>query len=214
MDIHILFFILVVILVVILIMLNFSKLYYTPNCPVMLVLGDSISSEHGLPSGAGWVALLAQEKFSCKIENASISGETTSGGRDRLPALLQQHQPDIVIIQLGGNDVLEGYPLDIAKENLQFMIDACQSTNAKVLLLGMHAPPKYEADYHAEFSHVFIDLSKTNKTGVVPFLMEGVADAVWFQSDLIHPNAAAQPHILNNVLPELNKLILSFKPNQ
>jgi acyl-CoA thioesterase I len=181
----------------------------------LLVVGDSLSAEYGLPRGSGWVALLAQqlaqEKSSWRVINASISGDTTSGGRSRLPALLQQHQPGIVIIELGANDALRGFSMKMTEDNLQEMIKACQAMGAKVLLVGMQVPPNYGADYAAQFSQLFIRLSKTHKTAVVPFLLKGIADvpnaAEWFQTDRIHPNAAAHPRMLANVLPALKKLL-------
>ena len=181
----------------------------------LLVVGDSLSAEYGLPRGSGWVALLAQqlvqEKSSWRVINASISGDTTSGGRSRLPALLQQHQPGIVIIELGANDALRGFSMKMTEDNLQEMIKACQAMGAKVLLVGMQVPPNYGADYAAQFSQLFIRLSKTHKTAVVPFLLKGIADvpnaAEWFQADRIHPNAAAHPRMLANVWPALKKLL-------
>ena len=181
----------------------------------LLVVGDSLSAEYGLPRGSGWVALLAQqlaqEKSSWRVINASISGDTTSGGRSRLPALLQQHQPGIVIIELGANDALRGFSMKMTEDNLQEMIKACQAIGAKVLLVGMQVPPNYGADYAAQFSQLFIRLSKTHKTAVVPFLLKGIADvpnaAEWFQTDRIHPNAAAHPRMLANVWPALKKLL-------
>ena len=181
----------------------------------LLVVGDSLSAEYGLPRGSGWVALLAQqlaqEKSSWRVINASISGDTTSGGRSRLPALLQQHQPGIVIIELGANDALRGFSMKMTEDNLQEMIKACQAMGAKVLLVGMQVPPNYGADYAAQFSQLFIRLSKTHKTAVVPFLLKGIADvpnaAEWFQADRIHPNAAAHPRLLANVWPALKKLL-------
>jgi len=181
----------------------------------LLVVGDSLSAEYGLPRGSGWVALLsqqlAQEKLTWRVVNASISGDTTAGGRSRIPALLRQHQPDIVIIELGGNDALRGFSMKMTEENLQEMILACQSIKAKVLLVGMQVPPNYGADYAAQFSQVFIRLSKTHKTAVVPFLLKGIADAPnaaeWFQADRIHPIATAHPRMLANVWPVLKKLL-------
>ena len=181
----------------------------------LLVVGDSLSAEYGLPRGSGWVALLAQqlaqEKSSWRVINASISGDTTSGGRSRLPALLQQHQPGIVIIELGANDALRGFSMKMTEDNLQEMIKACQAIGAKVLLVGMQVPPNYGADYAAQFSQLFIRLSKTHKTAVVPFLLKGIADvpnaAEWFQTDRIHPNAAAHPRMLANVWLALKKLL-------
>jgi acyl-CoA thioesterase-1 len=181
----------------------------------LLVVGDSLSAEYGLPRGSGWVALMAQqlakEKSTWQVVNASISGDTTAGGRSRLPALLQQHQPGIVIIELGGNDALRGFSMKMTEDNLEEMIKACQAIGAKVLLIGMQVPPNYGADYAAQFSQVFMRLSKNRKTAVVPFLLKGIADAPnateWFQADRIHPNAIAHPRILANVWPVLKKLL-------
>ena len=180
----------------------------------LMVVGDSLSAEYGLPRGSGWVALLEQQlgrdKSPWKVLNASISGDTSAGGRARLPALLKQHQPSIVVIELGGNDALRGFPLSMTEDNLQEMIHACQSMHAKVLLVGMQVPPNYGADYAEQFSNLFTRLAKKHKTAVVPFLLKGIADAPnaaeQFQTDRIHPNAQAHPRMLANVWPELKKL--------
>lgn len=185
------------------------------RAPVLLVVGDSLSAEYGLKRGSGWVALLerqlAREKISAKVVNASISGDTTSGGRSRLPALLAQHQPTLVIIELGGNDALRGLPLQMTQDNLQAMTQAAQAAGAKVLLLGMEVPPNYGQDYTRQFAATFAKVAKTNKAALVPFLLKGVADgpdaARMFQSDRIHPVEAAHPRILNNVWPTVKKLI-------
>lgn len=185
------------------------------NARTLLVVGDSLSAEYGLPRGSGWVALLEQqlghEKSPWRVVNASISGDTTAGGRARLPSLLKQHQPSIVIIELGGNDALRGFPLAMTEDNLQAMIQASQAIRAKVLLLGMQVPPNYGADYAAEFSKLFILLAKKHKTAVVAFLLKGIADipnaAEQFQADRIHPNAQAHPRMLANVWAELKKIL-------
>ena len=183
--------------------------------PTLLVVGDSLSAEYGLKRGSGWVALmeqqLAREKVTAKVVNASISGDTTSGGRSRLPALLAQHQPTLVIIELGGNDALRGLPLQMTQDNLQAMTQAAQATGAKVLLLGMEVPPNYGQDYTRQFAATFAKVAKANKAALVPFLLKGVADgpdaARMFQNDRIHPVEAAHPRILNNVWPTVKKLI-------
>ncbi len=183
--------------------------------PVILVVGDSLSAEYGLKRGTGWVALmeqrLAKEKPQAKVVNASISGDTTSGGRSRLGALLAQHRPTLVIIELGGNDALRGLPLQMTQDNLQAMTTAAQETGAKVLLIGMEMPPNYGKDYAARFAALYASVAKTNKTALVPFLLKGVADrpdaARLFQNDRIHPNESAHPTILNNVWPAVKKLI-------
>ena len=181
----------------------------------ILVVGDSLSAEYGLKRGSGWVALmeqrLAQEKIPATVVNASISGDTTSGGRSRLPALLAKHKPSVVIIELGGNDALRGLPLAMTQDNLQAMTQAAQAAKAKVLLAGMQVPPNYGADYGRRFSGVFVDVAKANKAAVVPFMLKGVAygpDATrMFQADRIHPTQEAHPIILANVWPELRKLL-------
>lgn len=185
------------------------------NARTLLVVGDSLSAEYGLPRGSGWVALLEQQlgrdKSLWRVVNASISGDTTAGGRARLSLLLKQHQPSVVIIELGGNDALRGFALSMTEDNLQAMIQACQALRAKVLLLGMQVPPNYGANYAAEFSKLFTRLAKKHKTAVVPFLLKGIADvtnsAELFQADRIHPNAQAHPRMLANVWVELKKLL-------
>jgi acyl-CoA thioesterase-1 len=182
---------------------------------VVLVVGDSLSAEYGLKRGSGWVALMEQriqkENIKTKVVNASISGDTTSGGRSRLPALLAQHRPTVVIIELGGNDALRGLPLQSTEDNLQAMTLAAQAIGAKVLLVGMQVPPNYGQDYAKRFTETFATVAKAHKTALVPFLLKGVADGAdalkWFQNDRIHPNEAAHPTILNNVWPTLKKLI-------
>ena len=183
--------------------------------PTILVVGDSLSAEYGLKRGTGWVALmeqrLAQEKMPTTVINASISGDTTSGGRARLPALLTKHQPSVVIIELGGNDALRGLPLPMTQENLQAMTLAAQAAKAKVLIVGMQMPPNYGQDYGARFAALFATVSKANKAALVPFLLKGVADGPdalrLFQADRIHPTEAAHPTILNNVWPSVKKLL-------
>ncbi|RLJ39954.1 arylesterase [Acidovorax sp. 106] len=182
---------------------------------VILVVGDSLSAEYGLARGTGWVALLekqlAQEKINARVINASVSGETTSGGRSRITALLQQHQPSQVVIELGGNDALRGLPLQNTKDNLGFMAQSAQKAGAKVLLIGMQVPPNYGTDYANRFAAVFEGVAKANKAAVVPFFLKGVADGAdptrLFQADRIHPKAEAHPQMLANVWPELKKLL-------
>ena len=182
---------------------------------MILVVGDSLSAEYGLARGTGWVALLekqlAQEKINAKVINASVSGETTSGGRSRLAALLQQHQPSQVVIELGGNDALRGLPLQNTQDNLSFMAQSAQKAGAKVLLVGMQVPPNYGTDYAKRFAAMFETVAKTHKTAVVPFFLKGVADGAdptrLFQADRIHPKAEAHPQMLANVWPELKKLL-------
>jgi acyl-CoA thioesterase-1 len=183
--------------------------------PTILVVGDSLSAEYGLKRGSGWVALmeqrLAQEKVGAKVINASISGDTTSGGRSRLPALLTLHHPTLVIIELGGNDALRGLPLQMTQDNLEAMTLAAKGAGAKVLLIGMQVPPNYGQDYANRFTATFATVAKANKTALVPFMLKGVADTPdtqrLFQNDRIHPNELAHPIILNNVWPSIKKLI-------
>ncbi|MBK6613885.1 MAG: arylesterase [Ottowia sp.] len=183
--------------------------------PVVLVLGDSLSAEYGIARGAGWVALLdrklSAEKIAARVVNASISGDTTSGGRARLPALLRTHRPAVVVIELGGNDALRGLPLDMTEANLAAMAQAAGQAGAKVLLAGMQVPPNYGGDYGRRFAAVFPKVARAQQAALVPFLLKGVADrpdaAALFQADRIHPTAEAHPAILANVWPELRKLL-------
>ena len=183
--------------------------------PVILVVGDSLSAEYGLKRGQGWVALLEQklknQKLSAKVVNASISGDTTSGGLSRLAPLLAQHRPSHVIIELGGNDALRGLSLSLTENNLGKMTQAAQKVGAEVLLLGMQLPPNYGGDYGTKFADIFATVAKSHKAALVPFLLKGVADGAnpteMFQNDRIHPKADAQPIMLVNVWPELEKLL-------
>ena len=183
--------------------------------PVILVLGDSLSAEYGLARGQGWVALLQQRLAKsmpqARVVNASVSGDTTSGGRARLTNLLQQHKPTVVVIELGGNDALRGLPVAGTRDNLQAMTRASQAAGAKVLLLGMQVPPNYGGAYGRDFSAVFPDVAKQHKAALLPFLLTGIADAPdamsWFQADRIHPSAKAQPRMLENVWPHLQPLL-------
>lgn len=179
----------------------------------ILVLGDSLSAEYGLARGEGWVSLLqkkmAAEKITVPVINASISGETTSGGKARLPALLLKHQPAVVIIELGANDALRGLSLPATQENLRAMIKDAKKSQAQVLLIGMQIPPNYGADYTRQFSALFPKLAKETKSSLVPFMLRGVADKIeFFQADRIHPAAAAHPTILNNIWPQLKPLLV------
>jgi acyl-CoA thioesterase-1 len=178
-----------------------------PPARKILVLGDSLSAEYGLARGSGWVALLeqrlVQDKVAASVVNASISGDTTSGGRSRLPALLKQHQPSHVVIELGGNDALRGLPLDMTRDNLLAMARAAKTAGAKVMLVGMQVPPNYGARYGQDFIALFASVAKTEGAALVPFLLAGVADSPQadqlFQPDRIHPKAEAHPKMLANV---------------
>lgn len=181
----------------------------------ILVLGDSLSAEYGLRRGAGWVALLEQklaaEKIAAKVVNASISGDTTTGGRARLAALLARHRPSLVVIELGANDALQGLPVRLTQDNLTAMTQAAQKAGARVLLLGMQVPPNYGRDYSARFAGMYVDVAQAQKVGLVPFMLKGVADEAdslkWFQADRIHPLEAAHPIILSNIWPDLKKAL-------
>lgn len=178
----------------------------------VLVLGDSLSAEYGIARGAGWVTLLEKriraEEIDATIINASISGETTSGGRARISELLGQHRPSVVVIELGGNDGLRGLPLTSAEANLRAMIQETQKAKAKVLLVGMQIPPNYGREYADRFSGLYQKLSKEAKIPLVPFLLDGVASRPQlFQADRIHPLAEAQPIMLNNIWPHLKPLL-------
>lgn len=181
----------------------------------ILVVGDSLSAEYGLKRGTGWVALLeqrlAEEKIAADVRNASISGDTTSGGRARLAPLLKSFQPTHLVLELGGNDALRGLPLKNTADNLAAMTQAAQQAGAKVLIVGMQMPPNYGADYGRQFASLFADVARANKAALVPFLLKGVADgpnaAALFQPDRIHPREEAQAAMLDNVWPELRKLL-------
>jgi acyl-CoA thioesterase-1 len=180
----------------------------------ILVLGDSLSAEYGLKRGSGWVALLEQqlkaERIPAVVINASISGDTTSGGRVRLGALLTQHRPTHVLIELGGNDALRGLPLELTQDNLTFMTQAAQQAGAKVLLIGMQIPPNYGKDYGQRFAAMFASVAKARRAALVPFLLKGITedDATrLFQADRIHPREEAHPLMLANVWPELKKIL-------
>lgn len=179
----------------------------------VLVLGDSLSAEYGLARASGWVTLLERrlktENINASVVNASISGETTSGGRTRLPALLAQHHPQIVLIELGANDALRGLALDATEANLRALITLAQKAGARTLLLGMQIPPNYGRDYAGRFAALYPRLAKETRSGLVPFFLQGVADQpALFQADRLHPTAQAQPALLENVWPHLKPLVL------
>jgi acyl-CoA thioesterase-1 len=181
----------------------------------ILVVGDSLSAEYGLARGSGWVALLQarlqQQHIAATVVNASISGDTTSGGRSRLPALLKLHHPQVVVFELGANDALRGTPLNSTRDNLVAMTEAAKAAGAKVLIIGMQVPPNYGRSYNEEFSNMFATVAKNEGAALVPFMMKGFADApdaaAMFQADRIHPTAAAHPQILDNIWPALKSLL-------
>ncbi|WJN57449.1 arylesterase [Pseudomonas sp. SO81] len=178
----------------------------------VLVVGDSISAALGLDTRQGWVSLLQNRLqeggFAHQVVNASISGDTSSGGLARLPALLSQHRPQLVIIELGGNDGLRGQPPAQLQQNLARMVDASTAAGAKVLLLGMRLPPNYGQRYTQAFAQVFSDVAADKQVPLVPFLLEGVGGVPgMMQADGIHPAVAAQPKLLENVWPTLEPLL-------
>ena len=184
----------------------------TSGKPVIVVLGDSISAEYGLPRDTGWVALmrrrLADERIDYNVANASISGDTTSGGLARLPALMQRLKPSVLIVELGANDALRGVPLATTKDNLRTIIEQSQKARAKVVLVGMYVPPNYGPEYTQKFHGLYGDLSKQFHVPLVPFLLAGIEDKPdMFQADQIHPTQQAQPVLLNNVWPTLKPLL-------
>lgn len=183
-----------------------------PAAPVILVVGDSISAGYGLAKGEGWVDLLAarlkQNGYRQRVVNASISGDTTAGGRARLPALLREQHPAIVIIELGGNDALRGGNLHATRANLDAMVAAVQAVRAKPLIVGMKVPPNYGAAYSRTFDALFADVASARRVPAVPYAFEGFGeDLTQFQADRYHPIAAAQPRILDNVWPALAPLL-------
>jgi len=177
----------------------------TPSSTRILVVGDSLSSEYGIARNTGWVNLLKQSLNSAQIDtdvmNASISGDTTSGGVSRLKRLLDKHNPALVIIELGGNDALRGLPLDLTRKNLNTMASQARSSGAQVVIVGMQIPPNYGREYTSGFKDVFEIVAKQNNASLVPFLLEGVAaDPKYLQADNLHPNELAQPRMMRNVL--------------
>jgi len=192
--------------------LAFPPLGTAAGAPVVLVVGDSISAGYGLASGEGWVTLLERrltaERYPHRVVNASISGDTTAGGRARLPALLKQHAPAIVIIELGGNDALRGQPLAGTRANLDAMTAISQKAGAKVLLVGLRLPPNLGPMYVREFDRLYVDVAKTYRAALVPYLFEGFGENLaMFQPDQIHPTAQAQSRIVDIVWPALKPLL-------
>ncbi|MEB2400924.1 MAG: arylesterase [Alcaligenaceae bacterium] len=178
----------------------------------ILVIGDSLSAEYGLRRDTGWVKLIADrlrtEAPGYQILNSSISGDTTSGGRARLPAALSTHQPRVVIIELGSNDALRGLALVATRDNLSAMIEQARSRNAEVLLVGMQIPPNYGRAYTEQFQRLFSELAARHGVELVPFLLEGMAaNMELFQADGIHPNEAAQAILADNVWKKLGPML-------
>ena len=182
------------------------------SAQTILVMGDSISTGYGLAADAGWVQLLRQriEKLApnYRVVNASISGETAAGGRRRIDAALEQHRPDIVVLELGGNDGLRGARIESLQADLEAMITASLKRKARVVLVGMRMPPNYGADYVNRFEKVYADLATKHRVAFVPFLFEGFGERPdMFQSDGIHPTRAAQPLMLETVWKALEPLV-------
>ncbi len=180
--------------------------------PVLVVLGDSLSAEYGLPRDTGWVALLRQRLATGRVDysvaNASVSGDTTSGGRARLPAVLQRLKPSIVVVELGSNDALRGVPLATTEQNLRDIIADARHAHAKVVLVGMYVPANYGPDYTQKFHAVYTRLSKELDVPLVPFLLAGIENKPeMFQSDQMHPTQQAQGVLLDNVWPALKPLL-------
>ena len=176
--------------------------------PLLLVFGDSLSAAYAMPINRGWVHLLQQRLqqrgYPQRVVNASISGETTAGGLSRLPALLQQHRPQLVVLELGANDGLMGQPPPHMAHNLGKMIELAQQAGAKVLLAAMRIPPNYGEPYTRSFQNTFSELAAQYQITLIPFLLDGVAgNAALVMEDGLHPNAQAQPRILENVWPTL-----------
>ncbi len=185
------------------------------SAATLLVFGDSISAGYGLPRDQGWVDLLRarlmrEQPADYKVINASVTGETTVGGKARLEATLASHQPQLVIIELGGNDGLLGTRVETIRANLIAMIAQCRKHNSRVLLVGMRVPPNYGSDYEKKFRALFADVARSQRVSLVPFLFEGfAADRSLFQPDGIHPTLAAQEKMLDTVWPHLRPLLES-----
>jgi acyl-CoA thioesterase I len=183
------------------------------EAPVLLVYGDSISAGYGLPRvEQGWVELLRtrlkDKGYGYQVVNASVSGETTAGGLARLPRALQTHHPQVVIIELGGNDGLRALPVAQLRANLTQMVNIASAAGARVLLLGMRMPPNYGPAYTEQFYASYATVAHDSKASLVPFLLEGIAlDASLVQADDIHPNVAAQTKLLDTVWPQLQPLL-------
>jgi acyl-CoA thioesterase-1 len=178
----------------------------------VLVYGDSLSAAYGMPAASGWAALLEErlkrERPDYSVANASISGETTAGGLARLGKALERHRPAIVILELGANDALRGLPLAEMKKNLSAMIVQSQKAGAKVLLVGMRLPPNYGEEYANAFAQAYVELARRHRSALLPFLFEGFGEKLeLFQADRIHPTAAAQPAVLDNVWRALAPLL-------
>lgn len=184
----------------------------SPAPKTILLLGDSLSAAHNIPLDAGWPMLLQarldQMRPEYRLVNASISGETTAAGLSRLPALLEQYHPAVVMLELGANDGLRGLPLSEIRQNLATMVKRCDESGAKVLLLGIELPVNYGPQYRDGLRRIYAELARQNRAGLVPFLLQGIAlHPELMQEDGLHPTAAAQARVLQNVWPELRKAL-------
>jgi acyl-CoA thioesterase-1 len=178
----------------------------------LLVLGDSLSAGFGVEPGEAWVTLLQNrlkvKGYGYRVVNASISGDTTTGGLNRLPRALQIHRPSIVLIELGGNDGLRATPIALIRDNMVKLIAMAQAAGAKVVLAGLQMPPNYGARYTADFAALYPELAKKYEVGLIPFILDGIAlNGRLMQPDGIHPNTAAQPVLLDNAWPAIEKAI-------
>lgn len=206
-----------ILLIIMLGILGWQPASMAVQTPVLLVVGDSLSAEYGLPRNTGWVSLLtrrlAQTNADYRVVNASISGETTIGGRSRLPALLERHKPTIVVIELGANDALRGLSLKATQENLLTMVRGAKGSGAEVLLIGMQMPPNYGKAYGERFKNVFVQVAQKESVKLVPFLLTGFETRMdYFQADRVHPNTHAQPYMLETVWRALQPTLSTQTP--
>jgi acyl-CoA thioesterase-1 len=186
---------------------------------VVLIVGDSLSAEYGLSRGTGWVNLMSQqaakESVKVKIVNASISGDTSSGGLSRLPQLLSVHKPQLLVVELGGNDALRGLSMNMTQQNLIAMAREGKKSGAKVLVVGMQVPPNYGANYTQQMAQTYQKVSQETGAELNNQFLKGVADDPdplrWFQSDRIHPNEGAQSLMMKNIWPQVKKMLASPK---
>jgi acyl-CoA thioesterase-1 len=186
---------------------------------VVLIVGDSLSAEYGLARGTGWVNLMSQqaakESVKVKIVNASISGDTSSGGLSRLPQLLSVHKPQLLVVELGGNDALRGLSMNMTQQNLIAMAREGKKSGAKVLVVGMQVPPNYGANYTQQMAQTYQKVSQETGAELNNQFLKGVADDPdplrWFQSDRIHPNEGAQSLMMKNIWPQVKKMLASHK---
>ena len=202
-------------LLVCILLVLLSPTAYTASHTI-LVYGDSISAAYGMEEGEGWVQLLAEKvaenNLPFKVVNASVSGETSGGGLVRLPKTLEVHEPKVVILELGGNDGLRGYPIDKIRDNLDAMTAMALARGADVLLIGMVLPPNYGKRYIDAFTNVFPEVAQSNNVGILPFLLDGIATPESLvQRDGIHPKPEAQPLIVNQIWPRLLTLLEKVK---